>query len=62
MKPFSEMTLKELDKHLRDNGVIEGSAITLKLDSGTRVVISIMPETYPIAPIPGALPVRPCNT
>lgn len=45
MKDLREMTLNELDKHLRENGIDEASTIIINLDSGARVTINLKPQS-----------------
>lgn len=47
-KDFRDMTLNELDKYLRNNGIDDFSTIAINLESGTRVTFIMKPMTAPI--------------
>lgn len=50
-KDLRDMTLNELDGHLRENGVDDMSTIIINLDSGARVSICLKPQsTMPYIP------------
>lgn len=46
-KDLRDMTLNELDKYLRDNGVTANSNIVIDLESGSRVILVTSPLTMP---------------
>lgn len=47
MKDLRDMTLNELDKYLRDNGVTANSNIVIDLESGSRVTLMTSPFSTP---------------